>query len=272
MATRPPSMRSTRRVADPVICLRGVTAGYRGVAAIESVDLEVRPGEMVGLVGPSGSGKSTLLRTLTGTTDLYAGTVILNGAVVRRGHPTREVGFVPQLTDIEPDLPLRADDAVLQGLAATSRRVPWYSRAERAKAHSLLERLGLSGYQRTPIGQLSGGQQQRLLLGRAMIGEAGLVLLDEPTSGSDLQTLQEILGLLGELHARGTTILLTTHDLNWVAAGLPRVVCINRHITADGPPGEILDEDTIEQTYGARVRVVRDGHRILVTDQRTALL
>lgn len=252
-------------MADAVISLRGVTAGYRGVAAIESIDLEIHQGELVGLVGPSGSGKSTLLRALTGTTDLYAGTVTLKGARVRHGHPTRGIGFVPQLTSIEPDLPMRADDAVLQGLAANSRRVPWYSRAERAKAHGLLERLGLSGYERTPIGQLSGGQQQRLLLGRAMIGDTSLIVLDEPTSGVDLRTLQDILELLGELHAQGTTVLLTTHDLNWVAAGLPRIVCINRYLTADGPPADILTEDVLEQTYGARVRIVRDGDRILVT-------
>lgn len=256
-------------MAEPVVSLRGVTAGYRGVPAIEGVDLTVEPGEMVGLVGPSGSGKSTLLRALTGTADLYAGEVVLNGTPVRRGHPTRDIGFVPQLTSIEPDLPLRAADAVLQGLAATSRRVPWYSKAERAKAHGLLDRLGLSGFERTPIGRLSGGQQQRLLLARAMISDTRLVMLDEPTSGVDLQTLQDIMGLLAELNAQGTTILLTTHDLNWVAAGLPRIVCINRKITADGTPAGVLTPDILEATYGARVRIVRDGDRILVTDQRT---
>lgn len=257
---------------EPVIALRGVTAGYRGVPAIEDIDLVVQPGEMVGVVGPSGSGKSTLLRALIGTADLYAGAVALNGKPVRRGHPTRDVGFVPQLTSIEPDLPLRVTEAVLQGLAATSRRVPWYSKSERAKAVALLERLGLAGYERTPIGELSGGQQQRLLLARAMISDTSLVMLDEPTSGVDLQTLQDILGLLGELHAQGTTILLTTHDLNWVAAGLPRIVCINRRVIADGPPGDVLTPDNLEATYGARVRIVHDGDRILVTDQRTAPL
>jgi ABC-type Mn2+/Zn2+ transport system ATPase subunit len=258
-------------VADHVVELRDVTAGYRGVPAIREVNLTIAPGELLGIVGPSGSGKSTLLRALTGTTDIYAGEVFLNGARVRAGHPTRDIGFVPQLTNIEPDLPLRSEDAVLQGLAAVSRRVPWYSRAERGRARALLDRLGLTGFERTPIGQLSGGQQQRLLLARAMISDSRLVMLDEPTSGVDLQTLQDILGLLRELNQQGTTILLTTHDLNWVASGLPRIVCINGRIAADGPPDHVLTEDTLEATYGARVRIVRDGDRILVTDQRPAL-
>ncbi len=255
-------------MAEPVVALRGVTAGYRGVPAIENVDLIIEPGELVGLVGPSGSGKSTLLRCLTGTADVYAGQVTLNGRQVRRGHPTHDIGFVPQLTSIETDLPLRAEDAVLHGLTANSRLVPWYSKSERRQAHELLERLGLSGYARTPIGHLSGGQQQRLLLARAMISGTGLVILDEPTSGVDLQTLQDILRLLAELHEQGTTILLTTHDLNWVAAGLPRIMCINRRVMADGPPADVLHPDVLEATYGAKVRIVHDGDRILVTDDR----
>jgi ABC-type Mn2+/Zn2+ transport system ATPase subunit len=257
-------------VGEPVIAFEGVTAGYRGVPAVEGVDLRIEPGELVGIVGPSGSGKSTLLRALTGTTDIYAGSVRLHGRDVRPGHPTKDVGFVPQLTSVEPDLPLRAEDAILQGLAAVSRRVPWYSKAERARAHELLGRLGLGGYERTPIGRLSGGQQQRLLLARAMISDTSLVMLDEPTSGVDLQTLQDILGLLADLNAQGTTILLTTHDLNWVAAALPRIVCINRRVMADGHPSEVMTADTLEATYGAKVRIVADGDRILVTDDRAA--
>jgi zinc/manganese transport system ATP-binding protein len=255
-------------VTDPILEFDGVTAGYRGQPAIEDVNLQVEPGELVGIVGPSGSGKSTMLRALMGTSDIYAGTVSLHGRPVRAGHPTRDVGYVPQLALVEPDTPLRALDAILHGLAASSRRVPWYSKTERAKASALLERLGLSGHDRSPIGQLSGGQQQRLLLARAMISDTSLVMLDEPTSGVDLQTLQDILGLLADLNRLGTTIVMTTHDLNWVASSLPRIVCINRRIIADGHPTEVMTADTLAATYGAKVRIVHDGDRILVADDR----
>ena len=194
----------------------------------------------------------------------------LAGEPVRRGRASRGLGFVPQLTGLDHDLPLRAEDAVLLGLAAGSRHVPWYSRAERLRARALLDRLGRGGMARRPVGQLSGGQQQRLLLARAMVAGPALVILDEPTSGVDLRTLQEVLGLLDELHDQGTTIVLTTHDLNWVATGLPRVVSLHRRVVADGPPGDVLTPDVLEQTYGARVRVVRDGDRLLVTDGRRA--
>src|SRR5690606_7260912 len=142
---------------------------------------------------------STLLRTLMGGVDLYAGSVAVGGRQVVPGRGGPGVGWVPQLSALESDLPLRAEDAVLLGLAASSARVPWWSRSERPAARSLLDRLGLGDHHRSPIGELSGGQQQRLLVGRALIGGAAVLVLDEPTSGLDLQTMQDILGLLEEL-------------------------------------------------------------------------
>lgn len=253
-------------MTTPAIHLKSVTAGYRGKAAITNVDLSIHQGEMVGLVGPSGSGKTTILRTLTGQTDVYAGRVRLLGRSIRPGRPSRGVGYVPQLSSIEPDLPIRADDAVLTGLAATSRRVPWYTRAERGRARDLMDRLGLAGFYRQPVGELSGGQQQRLLLARAMIPGNSLVILDEPTSGIDLRTLTDILGLLDEINNEGVTVVLTTHDLNFVASRLPRVVCLNGTVIADGHPDAVIRPDVIERTYGAQVRVVHDQGRPLVID------
>ncbi|MCH9669262.1 MAG: metal ABC transporter ATP-binding protein [Actinomycetia bacterium] len=246
--------------------LESVTAGYRGKAAITDVDLAILKGEMVGLVGPSGSGKTTILRTLTGQADVYAGTVRLLGRSIRPGRPSLGVGYVPQLSSIEPDLPIRAEDAVLTGLAATSRRTPWYTRAERGRARDLMDRLGLSGYYRQPVGELSGGQQQRLLLARAMIPGNSLVMLDEPTSGIDLRTLSDILGLLDEINSDGVTVVLTTHDLNFVAGRLPRVVCLQGSVIADGSPDTVMRPDIIERTYGAKVRVTYDKGRPIVID------
>jgi ABC-type Mn2+/Zn2+ transport system ATPase subunit len=246
--------------------LRDVTAGYRGKAAITGVYIEVARGEMVGLVGPSGSGKTTILRTLTGQTDVYRGSVELLGQAIRPGRPTPGIGYVPQLTAIAADLPIRAEEAVLAGLAATSRRTPWYSRDERRRARQLMARMGLEEIRHQPVGELSGGQQQRLLLARAMIPGNTLIILDEPTSGIDLRTLTDILGLLEELNRDGVTIVLTTHDLNFVAGRLPRVICLQQTVIADGHPDRVFTPDVIERTYGARVRVVHDHGRPMVID------
>lgn len=246
--------------------LDGVTAGYHGASVLDAVSLRVASGELLGAVGPSGSGKTTLLRLLTGQVAAYAGTVEVFDQPVRRGRPVRRVGYVPQLGDVDWDFPLTAEQVVLLGGSAASRRVPWFSRSERLEAGKVLERLGLDGLGRRHIRELSGGQQQRMFLARAMARRCDLILLDEPTSGVDLATRHDVLHLLGELNAEGITIVLTTHDINWVAAHLPRVVCLNRTIVGDGHPVEVFTPEVLRRTYGAEVRVIHDGDLVFVAD------
>jgi zinc/manganese transport system ATP-binding protein len=254
-------------VSGAAVRLEAVVAGYGGSTVLDGVGLVVRRGEFVGVVGPSGSGKTTLLRLLTGRADLLSGSVDVLGQPVGRGRPPGRVGYVPQLEQVDWDFPLTVEQAVLLGLAADSRRLPWFSRAERARAHDLLARLGLGGLEDRHIRDLSGGQQQRMFLARAMVRACDLVLLDEPTSGVDLRTRHDVLHLLHDLNHEGMTVLLTTHDLNWVAAHLPRVVCLNGTVIADGAPGDVFTPDVLRRTYGADVRVIRDGDMVFVADQ-----
>lgn len=257
----------TRRVSPAAVEVDRLTAGYGAAPVLRDVSVTVRAGDFVGAVGPSGSGKTTLLRVLTGQADVYGGTARVYGEDVRRGTALRRVGYVPQVEGVDWDFPLTVEQVVLLGLSADSRRVPWFSRTERAHAGTLLERLGLGGVGPRHIRDLSGGQQQRMFLARAMVRRCDLILLDEPTSGVDLKTRHDVLHLLGELNDEGMTILLTTHDLNWVAAHLPRVVCLNTSVVADGTPMEVFTPDVLRATYGADVRVIRDGGMIFVADQ-----
>jgi ABC-type Mn2+/Zn2+ transport system ATPase subunit len=250
----------------PAVDLQGVSAGYGPGRVLTGIDLQIVRGEFVGVVGPSGSGKTTLLRVLTGRADQHAGQVRVLGQAVRSGRPPARVGYVPQLETIDWDFPLTAEQVVLLGDTASSRRVPWFSHAERARARELLARLGLDGLHARPIRELSGGQRQRMFLARALQHRCDLLLLDEPTSGVDLATRREVLRLLGELHHVGLTVLLTTHDLNFVAAHLPRIVCLNERITADGPPREVLTPASLERTFGSPMRVLHDGGRVVVAD------
>jgi zinc/manganese transport system ATP-binding protein len=138
--------------------------------------------------------------------------------------------------------------------------------AERARVDRLLERLGLRGLAERHIRELSGGQQQRVFLARAMIGDPEILLLDEPTSGVDLKTRDEILHLLADLNRTGMTVILTTHELNTVAAHLPWVVCVNRRVVAEGDPDDIFTSKILGRTYGADLRVVRQEGIVLVAD------
>jgi ABC-type Mn2+/Zn2+ transport system ATPase subunit len=141
------------------------------------------------------------------------------------------------------------------------------SRSQRRQIQSLLDRLGIGSLGKRHIRELSGGQQQRVFLARALIREPRLLLLDEPTSGVDIKTRHDVLHLLGELNHDGVTVVLTTHDLNSVAAHLPQVVCLNRRVVAYGAPGSVFTPRVLEATYGAEMIVVRDGDLTLIADK-----
>lgn len=248
-----------------------VSGGYDGVTAVEGVTLRVARGEIAGVVGPSGAGKTTLLRLLCGQGERYGGTVTVSGEPVQPGRAPRRLGYVPQADRIDWDFPLTVEQAVLSGLAADSRRRPWYEGRERATARDLLDRLGLAGTGGRAIRELSGGQRQRMLLARALVREADLLVLDEPTSGVDVATRAEVLSLIGELAADGMAVVLSTHDLNWVGAHLPRLVCLSTTVVADGAPREVLTRDVLRLTYQAELRVVSDGERLAVIDDALLL-
>lgn len=248
------------------VSLRGLSAGYGGARVLRDLSLDLERGEFVGVVGPSGSGKTTLLRLLTGRADVHGGVVTVLGEPVRRGRAAVGVGYVPQLEAIDWDFPITTEQVVLLGDSARSAPVPWFSRAERRRARELLDRLGVGALHATRIRELSGGQRQRMFLARALLRRCELLLLDEPTSGVDLATRGDVLRLLGEMHHLGLTVLLTTHDLNFVAAHLPRVVCLNEEITADGDPSRVITPDVLRRTYDAPMRVLVDGERVVVVD------
>ena len=233
--------------------LDGVTCAY----GLRDVSLAVAPGEFTGVVGPSGSGKTTLLRVVLGTVRPTSGTV--------ERRPALRVGYVPQVETVNWDFPVTVRETVLMARTG-GRRLPWASRAEKAEADALLDRLGLDGLSRRHIRELSGGQQQRVFVARALLREPELLLLDEPTSGVDVRTRHDVLHLLADLNASGLAIVLTTHDLNGMAAHLPRLVCLNTTVIGVGTPREVLTPSVLEATYGAPMHVLEHGGMPVVVD------
>jgi zinc/manganese transport system ATP-binding protein/zinc transport system ATP-binding protein len=130
----------------------------------------------------------------------------------------------------------------------------------------LLDRLGIAELRSRHIRDLSGGQQQRVFLARALIRRPELLLLDEPTSGVDVKTRQEILSLLQGLNESGIGVLLATHDLNSVATTLPHLVCVNGRIVAEGSPADVFTPDVLRQTFGSNMVVFHHDGALLTAD------
>jgi ABC-type Mn2+/Zn2+ transport system ATPase subunit len=242
--------------------LSGVDFGYDRAPVLTDVHLTVRGGDFVGVVGPSGSGKTSLLRLLLGTERPQ------RGEVTR--YPGLTVAYVPQLETVNWNFPVTVTECVLMG--RSRRTFPWASRTERAEVARVLDRLGIGDLAGRHIRELSGGQQQRMFIARALLRQPELLLMDEPTSGVDVASRHDMLHLLGELNDEGVAILITTHDLNGVAAHLPKLVALNGTVIAAGAPWQVITPPVLERTFGAPMDVLQHLGMPVVLDHYDSAL
>jgi manganese/zinc/iron transport system ATP- binding protein len=220
-----------------------LTVAFGDRRALDRISIELPRSAVVGLIGPNGAGKTTLLRALLGTVRPTSGTVAVDGTT----------GFVPQLGPGGWDFPLSAADVALQG---AYRRIGWLRRppgAERDRAAAALAAVGMGDHASRQVGQLSAGQRQRVLLARALVQEADVLLLDEPLSGADAPTEAAFSGILGRLRDEGRTILVSSHDLAWASARCDLVCLLSGRVVAFGPPAEALDASCLAAAYGGQV-------------------
>jgi len=249
----------------PIIEFKDVSYTYGEGAVLDRISLTIPEGAFVGVVGPSGAGKTTMLRLISGTTKPAAGSVHVgsNSGKVR-------LAVVPQIEAIDWNFPVTVEEVVLLGRAADRRLVPWAPASARSEAAEIMSKLGIGELAHRHIRNLSGGQQQRAFIARALMRKPELLLLDEPTAGVDVKTRHDILHLLHSLNHEGIAIVLTTHDLNAVAAHLPSLVCINRRLIAMGTPQEVLTPDVLSQLYGADMIVIQQEGMLLIGDVPSA--
>lgn len=247
---------------ETVVSLRGVTAGYDGLPAVEDVDLRIERGALVAVFGPNGGGKTTLLKLMAGLLKPWRGTVEILG-----GPPTsaaRRIAYVPQAEQVDWSFPVSVRDVAMMGRYPRLGPLRQPGRADRDAVDAALDRVGMLGHGRAQIGRLSGGQRRRAFLARAIAAEAELYLLDEPVTGVDVPTQEDLMDLLAAESRAGRTVVATTHDLAAASRHFGQVVGVNRRIQADGPVSLLNDADVLARTYGDHLLVI--GERGVLLD------
>ncbi|TGE01956.1 zinc ABC transporter ATP-binding protein AztA [Methylobacterium nonmethylotrophicum] len=219
---------------------RGLTLGYARHPAVHHLDGTIAPGSLTAVVGPNGAGKSTLLKGIIGEI------APLEGEVLRPGLSRRDIAYLPQAAEIDRSFPIGVFDLVAMGLW---RRVgPWRSlKAHRGAVEAALAAVGLTGFERRPIGTLSGGQLRRALFARVLLQDARVILLDEPFAAIDARTTDELLGLVHGWHAEGRTVVAVLHDLDQVGRHFPATLLLAREAVAWGATPEVLTADNLRR-------------------------
>jgi manganese/iron transport system ATP-binding protein len=238
--------------------IRGLCVGYEGNTALEGVSCDLREGEQVAVVGPNGAGKSSLFKAIVGLLRPRSGEIRYFGADAAA---PSAVAYVPQRSQVDWRFPVSVADVVMMGRAGRVGLLRRPGARDRALVAEALELVRLAPLARRQISELSGGQQQRVFLARALAQEARLLLMDEPLSGLDLRSQEDIFQILEGLRPRGVTVLTALHDLQLAARHFDRVMLLNRRLIGIGRAAEVFTPGHLVEAYGGHLHlaVTREG-------------
>ena len=235
--------------------VRDVSVVYRnGNRALDGASFSVPKGSITALVGINGSGKSTLFKSLMGFVPLAGGQISIMDLSVKEALSRNLVAYVPQSEEIDWSFPVLVEDVVMMGRYGHMNFLRMTRPADRVAVNDALERVGMTAFRKRQIGELSGGQKKRVFLARALAQEGQVILLDEPFTGVDVTTENQIIELLKDLRAEGRVMLVSTHNLGSVPEFCDRAVLINRRVLAEGPTSEVFTQKNLQKAFGGVLR------------------
>jgi len=230
-----------------LIQLKDVHFTYGCHPVLDGISLYVQEGEVVGVTGPNGAGKSTLLHVIMGLIKPQSGEIKVFGVPVSKFKDWHRIGYVSQRAAFfNRSYPATVFEVVLSGRAALRGMFRFFGREDKRCAEEALERVNMLSRRNVALGELSGGQQQRVMIARALAVQPRILIMDEPTNGVDAVNLVELSRLLKNLHDEGVTMMLVSHESEWLSSLASKRVCLDRKICSCNChyyPGEIRWRD-----------------------------
>jgi manganese/iron transport system ATP-binding protein len=258
-------------VNKPVaVVVEDITVTYRnGHTALRHASFSIPPGSITALVGVNGSGKSTLFKALMGFVPLASGRVEILGLTRDEALKRNLVAYVPQSEDVDWNFPVLVEDVVMMGRYGHMNWLRIPSKKDHEMVAEALERVSMSEFRERQIGELSGGQRKRVFLARALAQEGRVILLDEPFTGVDVKTEEQITALLRDLRDEGHVMLVSTHNLGSVPDFCDRTVLIKHTVLAEGNTQDVFTRENLEKTFGGVLRHFTLGGSDLHDDDDT---
>jgi manganese/iron transport system ATP-binding protein len=267
---------TTVKSADPIafvdegISAKELTVTYRnGHTALRNASFTIPRGTVTALVGVNGAGKSTLFKAIMGFVPAASGEIRLLGKPVKNALRDNLVAYVPQSEEVDWAFPVLVEDVVMMGRYGHMGFLRRPSSKDHAAVKNALERVGMQEFTKRQIGELSGGQRKRVFLARALAQDGQVILLDEPFTGVDVKTEEQIVKLLRELREEGRVMLVSTHNLGSVPEFCDRTVLVKGTILAYGPTDDVFTHQNLELAFGGVLRHYTLGGADLHDDDDT---
>jgi manganese/iron transport system ATP-binding protein len=232
-----------------------LTVTYRnGHTALREASFDIPTGTITALVGVNGAGKSTLFKALMDFVPAARGRVEILGRPVKEALKAQAIAYVPQAEEVDWSFPVLVEDVVMMGRYGHMGFLRRAREEDRQAVATALARVNMSEFRHRQIGELSGGQKKRVFLARALAQDARVILLDEPFTGVDVKTEEQIVALLRTLRDEGRVMLVATHNLGSVPEFCDRVVLVKGTVLAHGPTAEVFTPDNLRKAFGGVLR------------------